>query len=240
VLLVIGSGLLWRSLDRTPATDRSAVLEIEVPRGQEAKVRLPDGSRVVLAPESKLRYPRSFGDRSRELHLEGMGYFEVVRDPERPFIVHAGRGVAQVLGTRFVVRAYPDAKRVEVAVTRGKVALRADSIPLNRAVGLTRGQVGRLGSDGVAERVKGSAARQYLHWMDGQPAIQDLPLSEALADIERWYDVELAVGDSQLASRRITTTMERSSLDETLAVIALALDARYVQRGDTLVFLHNH
>jgi ferric-dicitrate binding protein FerR (iron transport regulator) len=75
--------------------------------------------------------------------------------------------------------------------------------------------------------------------MDGQPVIHNLPLPEALAEIERWYDVELSIGDSRLTTRRITTRIERSSLNETLAVIALALDAKIVSRGDTLVFVHN-
>lgn len=239
-LLVAGSGLIWRSLVTVQATKESAALEIVLPRGQEARLRLPDGSRVVLAPESKLRYPRSFGDHSRELHLEGMGYFEVVHDPARPFVVHAGAGVARVLGTRFVVRAYPGAPRVEVAVAQGSVSLGADPGPPDRAVALTPGQVGRLDPDGVARLEHGSTAKGFLGWMDGQPVIHDLALSDALVEIERWFDVNLAVDDPRLASRRITTTMERSSLRETLAAIALALNARYVTRGDTLVFLRNH
>ena len=58
--------------------------------------------------------------------------------------------------------------------------------------------------------------------MNGQPVVLDLPLTEALAEIERWYDVNLAVGDTALASRHITTPINRASLTETLAVVALA------------------
>jgi transmembrane sensor len=239
VLLVAGSGLLWQSLHRAPAASESADLVIEVPRGQEARLRLPDGSRVVLAPESKLRYPRSFGEHARDLQLDGMGYFEVVHDSERPFVVRAGGAVVRDLGTTFVVRAYADARQVEVAVTEGSVSLRADSIPPDRAVSLTHGQVGRLDRNGVARLEHGRAPSTYLDWMDGQPVIHNLPLPEALAEIERWYDVELSIGDSRLTTRRITTRIERSSLNETLAVIALALDAKIVSRGDTLVFVHN-
>ncbi len=239
LLLVAGAGALWRAYRGAPPDGSTASLEITVPNGQEAVVRLPDGSRVVLAPESTLRYPRTFGDHSRELQLEGMGYFEVAHDADRPFLVHAGTGVARVLGTRFVVRAYPDAPRVEVAVTQGAVSLRSSSAPANRALAITPGQVGRLDGDGVARLESRGAAELYLGWMSGQPLVLDLPLTEALAEIERWYDVDLAVGDTVLASRRITTPINRSSLTETLAVVALALDATYVRSGDTLVFLRN-
>jgi ferric-dicitrate binding protein FerR (iron transport regulator) len=239
VLLVVGAGALWTAYRGTPGAESTASLEITVPNGQETVVRLPDGSRVVLAPESTLRYPRTFGEHSRELQLEGMGYFEVVHDADRPFMVHAGTGVARVHGTRFVVRAYPDAPRVEVAVTQGAVSLRSSSAPANRALAITPGQVGRLDGDGVARLESRSAAELYLGWMSGQPLVLDLPLTEALAEIERWYDVNLAVGDTALAARRITTPINRSSLTETLAVVALALDATYVRSGDTLVFLRN-
>jgi transmembrane sensor len=168
-----------------------------------------------------------------------MGYFEVEHDSDRPFVVRAGGAVVRDLGTRFVVRAYGDSRQVEVAVTEGSVSLRADSMPADRAVALTHGQVGRLDPDGVARLERNRAAHTYLDWMDGQPIIRDLPLPQALAEIERWYEVELSIGDPRLATRRITTRIERSSLNETLAAIALALDAKIESRGDTLVFRLN-
>jgi ferric-dicitrate binding protein FerR (iron transport regulator) len=75
--------------------------------------------------------------------------------------------------------------------------------------------------------------------MSGRTVIKDLPLQEALDELERYYDVELAVRDPQLAARRITTEAGPGSLRETLDLIALALSARYARAGDTLLFLPN-
>jgi ferric-dicitrate binding protein FerR (iron transport regulator) len=239
LFLAVGAAVLWRSVDPGANARLAMPLEITVPRGQKALLRLPDGSQVVLAAASKLRYPRDFGSGARELELEGMAYFEVTHHPDQPFIVHARGASTRVLGTKFVIRAYPESSRVEVAVSDGSVSLRADSVPLERGIALTRGEVGRVGSDGIARIERGNDASAYFAWMKGQPVIQDLSLREALAELERWYDVTLAVHEPQLASRRITTAAGRASLNETLEAVALALDAHYVQQGDTLVFLSN-
>lgn len=239
LFLVVGASILWGISRPAARIADSAFLEVLVPRGQKAMMRLPDGSRVVLAPDSRLRYPRDFGEDSRDLQLEGMAYFSVIHRPDLPFVVHAAGARTRVLGTRFVVRAYPDASRVEVAVEEGRVALRADASQHEEEVSLTPGQVGRLGRDGIPRVESRADAAAFLGWMEGRPVIQDLLLPEALSELERWYDVKLAIGDSSLAARRITTSLERASLDETLTVIALALDARFVTRGDSMVILHN-
>ena len=67
--------------------------------------------------------------------------------------------------------------------------------------------------------------------------IEDRPLYEALAELERWYDVELEVRDADLAARLITTSAGDAPLGNVIAGIVLALDARYEQRGDTIVLV---
>jgi ferric-dicitrate binding protein FerR (iron transport regulator) len=166
-----------------------------------------------------------------------MGYFEVAHLRSKPFIVHAGRAVTQVLGTRFVVRSYPGAERIEVSVAEGLVSVRAETTPPSRALSVAPGQVGTLGPEGPARIVASEDPEASLGWMNGRTVIKDLPLQEALDELERRYDVELAVRDARLAARRITTEVGPGSLRETLDLIALALSARYVQAGDTLLFL---
>ena len=77
----------------------------------------------MLNAESRLRYPADFGATARDVELVGEGYFEVVHDSTRPFRVHAGGSVTEDLGTHFVVRAYPELRHVDVAVTEGLVSL---------------------------------------------------------------------------------------------------------------------
>ena len=95
---------------------------MEVPLGSQTKVILPDSSVVCLNSGSVLKYDPAFlRKKSREVYLIGEGYFEVQKNPEKPFIVHADDINVKVLGTVFNVRSYPEDSEIEVSLIKGKV-----------------------------------------------------------------------------------------------------------------------
>lgn len=96
---------------------------------QRRLVRLPDSSRVWLARHSALSYPADFGCRTRPVRLRGAAFFEVQKNPARPFMVHTGRVAVRVVGTSFEVRARPDGP-AEVAVATGVVSVQAGTTQL--------------------------------------------------------------------------------------------------------------
>lgn len=85
------------------------------------KIRLADGSYVVLQPGSKLSYQEQFKGNKREVYLSGQAYFKVAKDHAKPFIVYANKLVVQVVGTSFTVYADKNASSGGVAVETGKV-----------------------------------------------------------------------------------------------------------------------
>ena len=90
----------------------SRMNRLDVPQGAEYHLVLSDGTRVWMNARSRLVYPVAFGD-TREVELEGEAYFEVTRDENRPFIVHAGQVAVKVLGTEFNVSNYPENEDVQ-------------------------------------------------------------------------------------------------------------------------------
>jgi transmembrane sensor len=84
-------------------------------------ILLSDGSRVVLYPGSRLSYGKPFEGDAREVYLSGKGYFEVVKDDTKPFIVFANQLVTKVVGTSFVIDAFTANKAPSVEVMSGKV-----------------------------------------------------------------------------------------------------------------------
>jgi transmembrane sensor len=219
--IVAGSILTWQALANT----RTVVDPIAFASGsgQRKALRLPDGSRVVLGPESEIRIPHRFSHGSREVHLSGTALFEVVRDSRHPFRVHAGGTVTRVVGTRFVVRAYPDESEVEVAVAEGEVAFRARATPASRAIKLRGGQLGEVNAGGVARMVAGEDTDRLLGWTEGRLVFSDRPLAEIAAELERWYGVEVGIADPALARRRLTLSFAEAPLREVLGVIAASL-----------------
>lgn len=243
VLLAVGAAL---TIDRiatnppaAPATE--PMREYATPRGQRATLQLSDGTNLVLAADSRLRVPASYGHGVREVYLEGEALFEVTHDSTRPFRVHAKDAVTQVLGTRFDVRAYPEDSAVAVAVAEGAVALgRAEPLEageLAQGVVLRRGELGTLASDGRVTTATGAMVASYLAWAEGRLHFVETPLPEVVRTLGRWYDLDVRLGAPALAARTLTAEFAAQSAEELLAALAIALDARVVRSGKT-VTLH--
>ncbi|MBC8089463.1 MAG: FecR domain-containing protein [Phycisphaerae bacterium] len=223
LLLVAGSAAGWQW--RNSVED-----SFNAPSGATRVATLSDGTRVTLSPGSRARWRRNFGRGDREVYLDGEGYFEVVHDTLHPFRVRARDAVVEDVGTRFVVRAWPELARPEVAVEEGIVLL-ADSVGTSRGVALTAGQSGRLESDGrvtVAAIPNGAFT-----WIRGELIFDNAPLSVALPSLSRWYDVDLRA-DSSLAGRHLSARLVQQPLPQLLDALALALDARVARNGRVL------
>jgi ferric-dicitrate binding protein FerR (iron transport regulator) len=98
--------------DKGNAPARSAQQEIVAQKGSKTRTLLPDGSTVWLNAGSKIIYPSSFNASVREVTLQGEAFFDVVKQPGRPFIVHAADINIKVLGTAFNVKSYDEDKTI--------------------------------------------------------------------------------------------------------------------------------
>jgi transmembrane sensor len=235
VLLVAGGYAALQS--RSPAGDQTG--ELVAPNGQRVTATLGDGSRVVLNAGSRLRYSRQIDRRSRDVYLEGEGYFEVTHDAKRPFRVHANGGVAHDLGTRFTVRAYPEMTHIDVAVAEGRVSLRRDQETPTDSVVLVPGQLGRLAASArqpvLVPDVDLSA---YIGWTTGTLVLENVTLGEAIPQLERQFDVDISVADQALASRRIFFRLKDETADQAFDALSLALGVRY-ERSGRVITLHS-
>ena len=120
-------------------TYRSVMYEKLVAKNEILQVQLPDGSNVTLNKGSKLIYPGKFGD-ERELYLNGEAFFEVSKDPDRPFIVESGNVKVEVIGTSFNFYGFKNENVVQVIVESGKVAVYNEKDEEIRKDILTKGE----------------------------------------------------------------------------------------------------
>lgn len=217
-----GSG---RRAEPSPRAYRTAV-------GQQDSVRLPDGSTVVLAPGSVLTVAAAFGEEARAVTLEGAAYFDVVHDDSRPFTVRTETAEIRDLGTAFSVKTIANGG-VAVAVTHGIVALGAHASTA-APVELTAGDRGLL-TDGAVAVTRGVVTGDDVAWTEGALRYRDASLAEVLADLQRWYGVEVRVTDSTLAKRTITAAFRGEPVARVLETLALTLGARMEQQGDTVL-----
>jgi transmembrane sensor len=187
-----------------------------------------DGATVVLGPESVLRISGSYGGRDRTVSLTGHAYFDVAHDAGRPFRVWAGGVLAEDIGTRFDIRAYARDSVMRLVVADGAVVMHTrraladashDSAVPRSPVVVTRGMMATAGVDGVVRVRSGLATDRYLSWSDGRLAFDDTPLPEVVAELSRWYDLDIRLGDPRLASRTLT-----ASFDDPPAAVLVALE----------------
>jgi transmembrane sensor len=248
VVLAAGGALLFRFAGdtRPPEGTVSAVVpmrELVTSRGERATGNLPDGSRVILGPDSRLQIPATFAAArsARDVHLQGEAFFEVTHDAARPFRVHTPTGMAEDLGTEFVVTAYPETRATRVVVASGLVTLgsaagaaKAGVRPV--ALTLKAGDLGRIGSDGAVILRQNVDVSAYVGWTKGELAFQEVPLPDVIVRLARWYDVDIQLADPALATRRFTAAFHDEPVSRVLRVLEIALDVR-AERNGRLVIL---
>ena len=100
------------------AADKS---EVSTKYGSRTNLTLPDGTQVWLNSGSKLSYDKTYGNGLREVSLSGEAYFDVVKNPSLPFVIHTKSIDIKVLGTAFNVKSFPGEKTTETSLIRGSI-----------------------------------------------------------------------------------------------------------------------
>ncbi len=210
-------------------------------RGEYATVQLTDGSRVTLAPQSRLTIPAAFVNGQRDVSLDGEAIFDVKHDAAHPFRVHANGAQIEDIGTRFDLRAYQSDASVTVAVAEGSVALGRDPVVAPGSVRssaegvvLQRGQIGSLDRAGVVSAARSARVTNILGWSRGTLSFVARPLPDVLRDIGRWYDLDIRVSGPQLGARLVTAEFSTQSASEMIDALALAVDASVERTGRTV------
>lgn len=174
---------------------------IIVPKGGKYVVCLPDGTKVWLNAESTLRYPASFASLpERKVELVGEAYFEVAHLEKQPFTVHSPGQVVTDIGTKFNINAYPGNANLKTAVVEGAASV-------NKTV-LVAGQQAVLSEKGLALVAIDSA--EVLAWKNGFFQFTNEDVKTGMAQIARWYDVEVVYQDDKL-SRSFDGSFSRDS-----------------------------
>jgi transmembrane sensor len=229
--------MLWRTPTLVDAPKTVATVPERVytsARAQQLRLTLGDGTRVVLNAGSTLRHAVTFATTSRDVELEGEAHFDVVHDETRPFRVHARGGVAEDLGTRFVVRAYPESPALQVVVAHGTVSLARDGASADARV-LAPGQLGRLEPDGRVSVEQVADVDRWTSWTQGALVLDGLSLAQAAAEIGRRFDVRVVVPDESLARRRVSARFRDEPLPRVLDALSLALGAEWSGDGVMVV-----
>jgi len=195
--------------------------------GERRRVRLADGSHVILNTASELSV--CFSRRLREVRLiAGEALFEVAPDPARPFLVSAGGVVVRALGTAFNVRRRGGL--AEVTVTEGVVAIGGS--PDASLARLRAGQAAVAGADAVSELILDTDALQArTAWRRGLIELRGETLEAAVAEFNRYSEHKLVVADPSIAGIRVGGAFGTNEADKFVAALELGFPVA-AQHGD--------
>ncbi len=207
VVFALLGGYFLNSVD---FNNKIAMNEIVVPKGNRTSVILPDGSKVWLSNGTKLVYPETFKGDTRNVELEGEGFFEVTHDENQPFIVNVGNHRIKVLGTKFAVVAYPGEDNVKAELISGKIQF---DINVGDTEGNAKSFLVEPMHSLVYDKTSGKMYESvvpdgfYDYWQKGTYRFKDESFSSLAVKIQRIYNVEIIFEEEELKNRTFTGTL---------------------------------
>jgi transmembrane sensor len=220
LLLAFVIGTLF-NYNRNSATS-PVFAEIHVPLGQMSEITLYDGTHVWLNSGTTFRYASNFGDRSRQVELEGEAFFKV-KSGDVPFKVKIKNNEIEVLGTSFAAAAYPDEDFSQVTLVEG-------SVQINDGKGRTlrdlnaREQVNIPDSPDKEITTSKVNTLFYESWINGQIKFEEERLADVARRMERWYNVEIRFAGIEVSELRFTgTVLKNKPIHQSMQAISLLL-----------------
>lgn len=189
--------------------------------GQRANITLPDGNTVALDVASRLEVPADYMTGDHVVRLDGQGLFTITHRDGSPFTVLTGSLATRVLGTSFMARHYATDTTTVVAVRDGKVSVRSLVLTGGRQV-----EFDRIGT----ARVRAADPAQF-GFVTGVLTINGALLRDAVPELNRWYDADIRLGDSMVATRRITGGFTAGSLADLTELLKLTFNIHVVRDG---------
>lgn len=217
--LLVGGVLLYRNGNFPFAHEEL----YQVAAKQQMEITLDDGSTVVLNSKSSLKLASNFNHSARIVFLEGEALFKVTKNKKKPFIVKTLKGInVRVLGTQFNVKSYASNNTVETTLVLGKVEILDNESTKLMAVLEPRQKATFYKKENQIE-LETVETERITSWTEGILYYENIPIREVLGDIERWYDVQFTIEDSEIALYTLSGKFTKDySINEVLTILEIS------------------
>lgn len=235
--LIMIFSILYYYAGQSAKEESDRLVEVRTNPGMTTQLELPDGTQVHLNSESVLRYPATFAKAGRRVELEGEAYFDVKKEPERPFVVKTPHKTqVEVSGTTFNLEAYESQPEIHATLLTGKISFVFTQGATRHALKLNPGH--KLIYDVVTSGTRMSVTNGQAEaaWKDGKIIFDATPLPEALRMLEKRFHVRLILRNARLKDEAFTGTFTTQRLERILDVFELSsgIHWRYIDNPDKL------
>lgn len=229
-------------LVHTATQQPKGMQQVATQNGSRTRTMLPDGTTVWLNAGSKIYYDNDFAGATRDVKLEGEAYFDVVKNPGRPFIVHTGVIDIKVLGTVFNVRSYPAEKTVEATLIRGLIQVTRNGYPKQKPVFIHPNEklvvdkelvknvdesaqknirIPETGIYKIAQldtTVK-ETERVETAWVYNRLEFRGEDFEELAGKMERWYNVSIVFEDESVKRQTFNGSFEKETVEQAFTAL---------------------
>jgi transmembrane sensor len=255
VIIIITAGIWWNMSGSRPGgavtlsytqdnvKPQPGEAALAAPNGSRISSLLPDGSTVWLNAGSRLFYENDFTGNTREVRLEGEGFFDIVKKPGQPFIVHASGMDIRVLGTAFNVKAYPDDAIMETTLYRGSVQVSVKEnnngpieLKPNEKLVVQRSDQSIIVEEDDKPVLKKVPEVVLIHidstkkenerfetaWRYSRLEFRGDNFTELARKMERWYNVTIVFKGEDVKELNFNGSFEKETIEEALAALQTA------------------
>lgn len=209
--------------------------------GELADIILQDGSHLVMNTNSKVRI--DFQADKRIVYLDsGEVFFDVTKDKARPFYVETAGGLVRVLGTKFNIRQRGSSS--DVTVLEGAVgvvdygSIKDNTAAISLDATLVPGQKFTLGNDDLENVAVTVDSVAVLAWRDRKLIYNGESFATLVADINRYYDVEIRIGDPALNDIKVVAILKIEDRSATLRALEATFNVTARPISKDLIYLY--
>lgn len=205
------------------------------PAGSVASLLLADSTVVYLNAGSKLTYCPESKTNTREVSLNGEAWFDVVKNRNKPFVVHTPVCQVKVLGTRFNLKAYDVENDVITTLEEGEIMLASSpEIKSDGDIRLLPGEQAVISKSNHSVSVKNVETRYFTSWKDNKLMFINMNMQELIVILERKFGVEIEVGEPSILKYHYTGTLKNESVIEVMELIKHTLPVNYRIDGQVI------
>jgi len=248
VAALFSSFYFWPRGTVTNAVKPSTTNQITAQKGSRTRSILPDGSTVWVNAGSSISYEGDFTGRLREVKLEGEAYFDVVKNPGKPFIVHTGGISIRVLGTSFNVKSYASDKTVETTLIHGLVQVTRESDPKQKPIflhpneKLTLEKVAANNDNSLSDINPDTQKKPELTfaitrldttiavtnqietaWLYNRLAFRGDSFETLAQKLERWYNINIIFEDEKVKHLNFNGSFENETVEQAFEALKAAV-----------------
>ena len=215
--------------------------------GKQEAVLLQDGTTVVLDPGSTLHYSKKFDGLQRQVYLEGSAFFQVAKNPEKPFLVYYNNIITKVLGTSFDIRTIDKTGNVEVSVKTGRVQvyenekMMENDVPVSSVIVTPNQKAVYQAGKRLLETSLVAAPEPIIENSTKQTEKKNLfvydqeKLEDIFTEMEKVYGIEIVVENTNLNNCVFTGDVSNQDLFTKLKIICLTTNSSYEINGTKIL-----